>query len=175
MLEVGMEEKSVVSATSAKDGFWRRLARDPAAIASGSVVVAILLVSVLVPLFGLHDPTVLFPNGISAQGGPLGPTREFPLGTDQFGHDELSRLLWGGRSAILVSVTSSAMAAVIGLVLGGFAGLSGGWVDTLIARFTNILMSFPLTLFAVAMVMVLKPSLLNLIVVMSCIYWTYTA
>jgi ABC-type dipeptide/oligopeptide/nickel transport system permease subunit len=117
----------------------------------------------------------MFPNGISANGGPLGPSFGFPLGTNQYGQDELSRLLWGGRTAIGVSVVSSIIASVLGLTLGALGAYAGGWVDTLIARFTNILMSFPLTLFAVAMVMILAPSVLNIIVIMSVIYWTYTA
>ncbi len=154
---------------------WARLSRDPAAWISGVLIAALVGVSVLAPLLAPHNPDTLFQNGLSAIGGPLPPTAQFPLGTDQFGRDELSRLLYGGRTALLISVSASAASAVVGFILGAAAGLTGGWVDTLVSRLANVLMSFPLTLFAVAMVMIVSPGPGSLIAVTSAIYWTYTA
>ncbi len=144
-------------------------------IVSGSIVFVIVAVAVLAPVLAPHNPDRLFPNGLSAAGNPLGPSRAFPLGTDQFGRDELSRLLWGGRPALLISVIASVFSSAVGILLGVAAGYLGGWVDTLISRFVNILMSFPLTLFAVAIVLIVSPSLINLIIIIAAIYWTYTA
>ncbi|MCY0898855.1 MAG: ABC transporter permease [Firmicutes bacterium] len=140
-----------------------------------AVVLAIVAVAVFAPWLAPHNPDTMFPNGLSAAGAPLGPSREFPLGTDQFGRDELSRLLYGGRPALLISLTAAVASSVIGLVLGTAAGYLGGWVDTLITRFINVLMSFPLTLFAVAIVLIVSPRLINLIIIIAAIYWTYTA
>ncbi len=148
---------------------------DKATLTALVITLLIIVVTIFAPYLAPKSPTLMFPNGISTIGGPLGPSVVFPLGTNQYGQDELSRLLWGGRTAIGVSVVSSIIASLLGLVLGSLGGYAGGWVDTLIARFTNVLMSFPLTLFAVAMVMILKPSVMNIIVIMSVIYWTYTA
>ncbi len=152
-----------------------RLLDDRTAVTALVITLLIIVVTVLAPYLAPKNPTFMFQDGISAIGGPLGPSVSFPLGTNQYGQDELSRLLWGGRTAIGVSVVSSIISSLLGLILGALGAYAGGWVDTLIARFTNILMSFPLTLFAVAMVMILKPSVLNIIVIMSVIYWTYTA
>jgi ABC-type dipeptide/oligopeptide/nickel transport system permease subunit len=140
-----------------------------------AIVLAIVAVAVLAPWIAPHNPDRLFPNGLTPSGMPLGPSAEFPLGTDQFGRDELSRLLWGGRPALLISGLASVFSSIVGIVLGTAAGYFGGWVDTVISRFVNILMSFPLTLFAVAIVLIVSPSIVNLIVIIAVIYWTYTA
>lgn len=142
---------------------------------SAAIVLAIVAVAILAPWIAPHNPDRLFPNGLTAAGNPVGPGPEFPLGTDQFGRDELSRLLWGGRPALLISGLASIFSSLVGIVLGTAAGYLGGWVDTMISRFVNILMSFPLTLFAVAIVLIVSPSLVNLIAIIAAIYWTYTA
>lgn len=152
----------------------RRRAYTKMAVA-GAVVFCLVAIAILAPVLAPHSPDKLFPNGLTSSGNPLGPSREFLLGTDQFGRDELSRLLWGGRPALMISAIASIFSSVVGIVLGTAAGYMGGWVDTMISRFVNILMSFPLTLFAVAIVLIVSPSLINLIVIIAAIYWTYTA
>ena len=144
-------------------------------VIAGVLLFCIVAIAVLAPVLAPHNPDRLFPNGLTAAGTPVGPNAEFPLGTDQFGRDELSRLLWGGRPALLISFAASGFSSLVGIMLGTAAGYLGGWVDTLISRFVNILMSFPLTLFAVAIVLIVSPSLANLIVIIAAIYWTYTA
>ncbi len=142
---------------------------------SATLFLLIVAVAVFAPAIAPHNPDRLFPNGLTPSGNPLGSTAEFPLGTDQFGRDELSRLLWGGRPALLISTLASVFSSVVGITLGTAAGYFGGWIDTVISRFVNILMSFPLTLFAVAIVLIVSPSVTNLIVIIAAIYWTYTA
>ena len=142
---------------------------------SGAVLLAIIAIAIFAPIIAPHNPDRLFPNGLTAAGAPLGPSAEFPLGTDQFGRDELSRLIWGGRPALLISFTASIISSILGVLLGVAAGYMEGWVDTVITRFINVLMSFPLTLFAVAIVLIVSPSILNLIIIIAAIYWTYTA
>lgn len=141
----------------------------------GIILLGTILVSVFAPELAPHNPLTLFPNGLSAQGGPLGPSARFPLGTDQYGRDELSRLIYGGRSALLITFAASALSASVGMIIGISAAYLGGWVDLLSTRLINVLMSFPVTLFAVAMVMIVRPSILNLILILVAIYWTYTA
>ena len=144
-------------------------------VISGVVLLAIIAIAIFAPIIAPHNPDRLFPNGLTAAGAPLGPSAEFPLGTDQFGRDELSRLIWGGRPALLISFTASIISSILGVLLGVAAGYMEGWVDTVITRFINVLMSFPLTLFAVAIVLIVSPSILNLIIIIAAIYWTYTA
>lgn len=152
----------------------RRRAYTTMAVA-GAVVFGLVIIAILAPVLAPHNPDRLFPNGLTAAGTPLGPSHEFLLGTDQFGRDELSRLIWGGRPALLISAIASIFSSLVGILLGTAAGYLGGWADTLISRFVNILMSFPLTLFAVAIVLIVSPSLINLIIIIAAIYWTYTA
>lgn len=142
---------------------------------SGGILLMIIAIAIFAPVIAPHNPDRLFPNGLSTAGAPLGPSKNFPLGTDQYGRDELSRLLWGGRPALLISFIASVASSVLGVLLGTASGYLGGWIDTLITRFINVLMSFPLTLFAVAIVLIVSPSIVNLIVIIAAIYWTYTA
>lgn len=153
----------------------RRLGRDRIAVAAGAVVLAVVAVAVLAPALSAHNPDILFSNGLTASGMPLGPSKMFLLGTDQYGRDELSRLLWGSRTALFISVAASALASFLGLVLGLIGGYVGGVWDEAIGRVTDVVMSFPVTLFAIATVMVLRPTPFTLTVVIGFIFWTYVA
>lgn len=164
----------VVSPRTPRGTSYRSRRRRALAI-SAAVVIIIVVIAVFAPVLAPHNPDKLFPNGLTPAGTPVGPSAEFPLGADQFGRDELSRLIWGGRPALLISLAAGIFSSLLGIVLGTVAGYEGGWVDMIISRFVNILMSFPLTLFAVAMVMIVSPSFFNLIVIIVVIYWTYTA
>ena len=172
---VSIEEQQAETRTPLRNVSRRRHRARITLIVSAAVILAIVAIAVLAPVIAPHNPEILFSNGLTAAGNPLGFTAQFPLGTDQFGRDELSRLIYGGRPALLISFSASVFSAAVGIMLGTAAGYLGGWVDTLISRFINILMSFPLTLFAVAIVLIVSPSVGNLIVVIAAIYWTYTA
>ena len=93
------------------------------------------------------------------------------LGTDHVGRDILSRLLYGGRISLLISLTSVAGSLAIGLVLGLVAGFYGGFLETLIMRLTDLQLAFPFILLALAIVALLGPSLANIIVVFTVTSW----
>jgi peptide/nickel transport system permease protein len=93
------------------------------------------------------------------------------LGTDHVGRDILSRLLYGGRISLLVSLTSVAGSLAIGLVLGLVAGFYGGPLEALIMRVTDLQLAFPFILLALAIVALLGPSLANIIVVFTVTSW----
>jgi peptide/nickel transport system permease protein len=93
------------------------------------------------------------------------------LGTDHVGRDILSRLLYGGRISLLISLTSVAGSLAIGLVLGLVAGFYGGFLETLIMRLTDLQLAFPFILLALAIVALLGPSLVNIIVVFTVTSW----
>ncbi|MCL6596390.1 MAG: ABC transporter permease [Firmicutes bacterium] len=154
---------------------WRRLRKDPLALAGATLGLVIVAASALAPVLAPHNPDQLFTNGLTASGMPLGPSAAFPLGTDQYGRDELSRLLYGGQTSLAVAVSSAAFATAIGLLLGLVGGYLGGAWDNAIGRLTDVVMSFPLTLFAIATVLIFHPTVGSLIAVISLITWTYAA
>lgn len=139
------------------------------------LVLALVGVSLLAPLLAPHNPATLFANGLTAAGAPRPPSARFPLGTDQYGRDELSRLLYGGRLTLLVAGTAALLATLLGTLVGVASGyLSGFWSEAL-GRLTDIVMSLPVTLLAIAMVMVATPSVGSLIAVITFVSWAYTA
>ena len=142
-------------------GFWsdvfRRLRRNPTAWIGAVIVLLFVLVAVLAPLLAPYPETALpgardiTPTNIP---GP-GELPEFPLGLDRFGGDVLSKLIWGARASLLVGVISTAMGLVGGMLLGLVAGTFGGWVDTLIMRIVDIILSVPNLLLAVSIAAIL--------------------
>lgn len=90
-----------------------------------------------------------------------------PLGTDNLGRDVLARLLHGGRSSLMISFEGVLLGTSIGILLGVCAGYFGGWVDTLISRFIDILLAFPGLLLAIAVVAILGPGMQNTVIAIS--------
>ncbi|MFD0890263.1 ABC transporter permease [Streptosporangium algeriense] len=103
------------------------------------------------------------------------PGGEFPLGTDPNGRDVLSRLLYGARVSLTIGVVANGLATLVGVVAGVTAGYFGGLVDTVISRITDMVMSFPILLFCVALISVTGPSQRNVVLVIALVYWTYLA
>jgi hypothetical protein len=142
-------------------GFWRdvfrRLRRNPTAWIGAGIVLAFLVVALLAPVLAPYPETALpgakyiTPTNIP---GP-GELPEFPLGLDRFGGDVLSKLIWGAQASLLIGVISTAMGLVGGMILGLLAGTFGGWVDTLIMRVVDIILSVPNLLLAVSIAAIL--------------------
>ena len=142
---------------------WDRLRRDPAAIASAAVIVLIVAAAVAAPAVAHavgHGPNDQYPDvGLTTAGLPVGPSRRFLLGTDNLGRDLLVRVLYGARISLLVGVAATLLATVAGVVVGLAAGYFSGLVDLTLARFMDVVLSFPYLLFAIALVSVHGPSL----------------
>jgi glutathione transport system permease protein len=92
-----------------------------------------------------------------------GPSAAHWLGTDSYGRDIFSRIIWGGRISLSVGFISVAIGGAVGVVLGLLAGYLGGWVDSLIMRFSDVLLAFPGILLAIGVVAVLGPGVVNVI------------
>ncbi len=150
---------------------WMRLKRDKVAMASAILIVFLILVAVFAPLivkvFG-HPPNdphydVLDPN-IGAPVGALGGiSRHYLLGAEPGnGRDVFSRIVYGARISLLVAFMATVVAVVIGSIMGIIAGYFGGWIDNLVSRLMDLLLAFPLLLFAIALVAVIPDSALGL-------------
>jgi ABC-type dipeptide/oligopeptide/nickel transport system permease subunit len=128
------------------------------------------LLGVLAPVIAWHDPVQ---QDLLATF--QGPSLSHPLGTDDLGRDVLARLLHAGRVSLTVGLLASLVAVIIGLFLGAIAGLLRGWVDALLMRLTDIVLSFPSIIVVVVLAGILGPSVTMLVVVMGATGWPTAA
>ncbi|HEY3006769.1 MAG TPA: ABC transporter permease [Micromonosporaceae bacterium] len=153
----------------------RRLGRDPVAIAAAVVILMLALVALGAPVIAHvvgHGPDTQFRDtGLTPAGLPVGTGSRFLLGTDNLGRDLLVRIVYGARISLLVGVVSTLLAVCAGVLVGMTAGYHGGAVDTFLARFMDVVLSFPFLLFAVALVSVVGPSLTVSILVIAFFSW----
>ena len=160
---------------------WRRLKRYRVAMAGAALVGLLIFVAFFAPVLAPHDPTEQFREGLTPDGQPMPGTlfnssgTSFLLGTDSNGRDLLSRIFFGTQVSLMVGVLANLLAVSIGLMVGMAAGYLGGWVETLLMRFTDIMMAFPTLLLAMTLVAILKPSLWIIILVIGLVYWTWIA
>lgn len=140
----------------------RAVARFLANPTTGIGLILCMLVAfsaILAPLLSPHDP---IEQNVIEQLRP--PSAEFPLGTDYFGRDVLSRILWGGRISLIVSLTAIAAAIMIGGAIGMISGYIGGRFDNFVMRVMDVLLSFPSLILGLIVVALLGPDLVNLVV-----------
>jgi peptide/nickel transport system permease protein len=141
-----------------------RLRTDRVALASVAVILLVVALAIAAPLIaGItgHGPTdANVDGGTDANGQPLPPgSAGYLLGTDNLGRDILVRIAYGARISLLVGVLATAIATVVGVVIGLVAGYFGGWIDSILARLMDVVLSFPYVLFAIVLVSVFGPSL----------------
>ncbi len=141
-----------------------RLRTDRVAIASIVVILLIVALAIAAPLIegitGHNAYNANVDNGTDANGQPFPPgTAGYLLGTDNLGRDILVRIAYGARISLLVGVLATAIATIIGVVVGLIAGYFGGWVDNILARIMDVVLSFPYVLFAIVLVSVFGSSL----------------
>jgi len=144
-------------------GLWsdafRRLLRNRGAVI-GLVILALLaLMAIFAPLIAPDEPNVMVPTDALAP-----PSLEHLFGTDQFGRDILSRIIFGARLSLQVGFIAVGIATLCGVTLGVIAGYYGRWIDGVIGILIDIMLAFPGILLALAIVAILGPSLLNLMV-----------
>jgi peptide/nickel transport system permease protein len=135
----------------------RNVIRNPIAIVGGFIVLILLLCTLLAPYISPYDPTKV---NLNRKLSP--PSTEFILGTDEFGRDLFTRIIWGGRVSLSVAFITVGLSMIIGVVMGLLSGYFGGWVDQVIMRFVDILLCFPILLMALGLVAILGPKLINI-------------
>lgn len=135
----------------------------------GATIVALLVASaVLAPFVAPYDPLA-----IDAIAATEGPSLAHPMGTDEFGRDILSRIIWGGRASLPVAVGAVMLAALIGVPLGLIAGYFGGWLEALIMRILDAVLAFPMILLAILIMSALGTSNLTLMGSIGFLYIPY--
>jgi peptide/nickel transport system permease protein len=145
-----LEASPAITAKSPLQLFWRRFRADRVALASAAFIVFLVILAIAAPLIvkllGLPGPYAQNSNLTDAFGSPLGPSAAHPFGVDQLGEDVMSRVIYGTRVSLEVGIIGTGIATVIGVVLGLLAGYYRGWVDTLLSRFTDVVLSIPILL-----------------------------
>jgi peptide/nickel transport system permease protein len=149
--------------TPARRDGWTKAVRDfcrdrPLGAVGAAMLLVMLVVALTAPLIARYDPVA---NDFSAMLGS--PSRAHWLGTDAFGRDVLSRLIYGSRTALLVGFGASVLGATLGAVLGVASAYFGGRVDLYLQRVMDVFLSFPLIILALALVAILGNSIPNLI------------
>ena len=141
--------------TSLWRGAFRRLRRNPSAIIGAAIVAVLVLIAVFAPLLAPYEPaTSEWIDQVTPSSVP-GPSPEHPLGLDSFGSDMLTQLIYGARQTLVIGIVSTMIGVIGGAVLGVLAGGLGGWWDTGVMRFVDILLSIPSLLLAVSIAAVL--------------------
>ncbi len=138
--------------------FWatafRRFARNRAALFGLIIVLGMYSVAILAPWIAPYSHTA---QDLSS--AERGPTIAHWFGTDELGRDMLSRIIWGSRTAAIISVAVISVVTVLGVLMGALAGYFGSWVDTAIMRTTDLLFAFPSFLLAVFAAATLRPAI----------------
>ncbi|HEY0208946.1 ABC transporter permease [Acerihabitans sp.] len=143
-----------------RGGAWRRIAHgvrhNRAAMVGLVIIVLLLALALLAPVLAPYAPDRM---GAGRRLTP--PSAAYPFGTDEFGRDIFSRIIYGSRLTLMIGAISVGISAVSGLLLGLAAGYAGGWIERIIMRGTDVLFSFTEILIALAAVAVLGPTLQN--------------
>jgi peptide/nickel transport system permease protein len=138
----------------------RRLLRKPTAVMGIIFLLLIIFSAILAPYLTNYDPARMSPRAALQPPGLEGHL----LGTDHFGRDQLTRILYGGRVSLRVGLIAVSIAASFGIFLGALAGYWGGWIDEIISRFIDIMLAFPGILLSLGVIAVLGPGLNNLMI-----------
>ncbi len=145
---------------------FKKALSNPLALAGFIIIVLIFLLAMLAPLIAPYDP-----NEINVKAILLGPSMQHWMGTDGLGRDVLSRMLHGGRISLLVGLVAVGISTLIGILLGAIAGFYRGWVDILIMRLVDVMLSIPSFFLILAVIAFLTPSIINIMIVIGLTSW----
>ncbi len=134
----------------------KRFLRRPMAVAGLIVVLGFVVMAAAAPWLAPYAPSATDFNALLAH-----PSSNHLLGTDSLGRDVLSRIIWGARASMQAGFFSTMLALIVAVPIGMIAGYYRGWVDTVVARITDVLLAFPFLILAVGFSAILGPSLLN--------------
>jgi len=154
--------------------FWRRFRRHRLAVISAGILAVIFVVAALAPIAAPYDPDATN-RELARFGEPAAPSLSHPMGSDQLGRDQFSRIIYGARVSLVVGFLATGVAIVVGTVAGAVAGYAGRWVDMLIMRMADVLLAFPPLLFLMATLASVKATIVSIALVIAVISWMNVA
>ncbi|MEM7709476.1 MAG: ABC transporter permease [Pseudomonadota bacterium] len=144
----------------------RLLLRNPLAVLGGAIVLTLIVVAALAPWLAPESPV-----GQDLPRRLLPPSGAHPMGTDELGRDILSRVLWGARITLMIVALVAVIAAPIGLIVGAVSGYFGGWTDRILMGLTDVFLSMPKLILALAFVAALGPGIENAVIAIAITTW----
>ena len=170
-----MADTTLAASTPVRPGplreFWRYFRENRGAVIGLYVFTFLVILAILASVIAPYDPTAQ--NRAATLVPPFwadGGSWAYPLGTDPLGRDILSRLLYGARFSFFVGLAVVILASTGGILVGLIAGFAPKWLDTIIMRIMDIILSFPSLLLALVLVAILGPSLMNAMIAIAIAY-----
>jgi peptide/nickel transport system permease protein len=139
---------------------------NPLAFAGFAIIAIILLLALFAPYIAPYDPDAIDVKAILTS-----PSSAHLMGTDGLGRDVFSRMLFGARISLLVGIVAVGIATLIGVILGAIAGYYRGWVDIVIMRLVDVMLSIPTFFLILAVIAFLTPSIWNIMIVIGLTSW----
>jgi len=168
-----------VAARTPRQLFWSRFKQDKVAIFGGILVIFMVSIALLAPVISEsiahHRFDEQFRDRINSFGTPLGPNSEFMFGNDDLGRDVFVRTLFGARVSLKIAILATGIELFIGVLLGMLAGFGKGWVDTIISRFIDLILSIPFLLLGISLSIVLNGGEGLIIFIIAFFGWPYIA
>jgi peptide/nickel transport system permease protein len=150
--------------------FWRHFKKNRLGVGGLVIIVIVFFIAIFAPFLSLYDPGK---TDVSLK--LKSPSFQHYLGTDQLGRDVFSRMLYGSQISLSVGFVAVGISILIGILVGAMAGYKGGWVDSLLMRFVDIMLSFPSFFLILTVVAILRPNIYNVMIVIGITSWEGTA
>ena len=150
--------------------FWRHFKKNRLGVGGLVIIVIVFFIAIFAPFLSFYDSGK---TDVSLKLKP--PSFQHYLGTDQLGRDVYSRMLYGSRISLSVGFVAVGISVLIGILVGAMAGYKGGWVDSLLMRFVDIMLSFPSFFLILTVVAILRPNIYNVMIVIGITSWEGTA
>jgi peptide/nickel transport system permease protein len=158
------------------DKILRKLLENKGATFGLIMVLGVIVSAIFAPVLSPHDPILSdVERRLLPPIGQEGASPSYLLGTDYLGRDIVSRLIYGARISLIVSISAVAFSAILGTIIGLISGFYGGMIDSIFMRLADVQLAFPFILLAIAIIAVLGPSLQNTIIVMAITGWVIYA
>ena len=157
-LEFASTER-VAPPRSAAALLWRRLSRNTLSLAACGLIAAVALAAALAPVIMPYDP-----DAPDAERALQPPSARHWLGTDLYGRDQLTRIVYAGRVDLLVALSATAIALSLGAVVGAVSGYRGGWIDQVLMRVIDTVQAFPSFILAMGIAAALGNSVTNIVI-----------
>ena len=149
---------------------FRRLKKNKRAMFCALVIVLLIIMAIFANVIAPYDPTYQDYSAVLAE-----PSKNHLLGTDEFGRDILSRIIYGSRVSLSIGIIAQIVASIVGITLGSLAGYYGGVIDSIISRVMEVFQAFPDLIFAMAIMTFLGKGVGNLFIALGLLTWVRTA